>query len=281
MTEQQDPAARWAQALHRWAIPQPILDAAPESPWAFPPSLFTLDRAAASPLTISQRMALTALEGGGSVLDVGCGGGAASLPLVPPATAVIAVDSAAAMLADFATAADVSGRVDVGVGHQEVQGTWPAVAPQVPGADVAVCHHVVYNVADIAAFLIALTDHARRLVVVELTDHHPQASLAPLWERFWGLARPDEPSADLLIDVVTDLGYRPTVRRTHRPPRKTGSDRATYVAFVRRRLCLTPDRAPDIDVALEAAGHGADTTIVSVAWSPPGRPTVAQLRSVT
>ncbi len=33
-------AERWAEALAGWAIPEPILAAAPESPWGFPSDLF-------------------------------------------------------------------------------------------------------------------------------------------------------------------------------------------------------------------------------------------------
>ncbi len=43
-------AARWADALEQWAIPQHIVDAAPEGPWRFPPVVFawTPQRAAAT-----------------------------------------------------------------------------------------------------------------------------------------------------------------------------------------------------------------------------------------
>lgn len=276
MTEGKTPAARWAAELAGWAIPEPILASAPESPWSFPPSLFRVEPGTTAPLTASHHLALSALKGGGSVLDIGCGGGAASIPLVPPATALIGVDPAPDMLAGFAAAAG-----DTGAAHREVQGRWPDVAAQVPSADVVVCHHVAYNVADIAPFLAALDDHARRLVVVELTDRHPQSPLTPLWERFWGLGRPEGPSADLLVEVVADLGRRPTVRRTQRPPRKARMDRAAYVAFARRRLCLGPDRDPDIDAALGADPDLAVTTVVTVAWSPPGRRPAPRLQSVT
>lgn len=180
------------------------------------------------------------------------------------------------MLGAFAAAAD-----GVDVAHQEVQGAWPDVAARVPVADVVVCHHVVYNVAAIPAFIVALNDRARRLVVVELTDRHPQSALTPLWERFWGLERPDEPSADLLVEVVTDLDLRPRVRRTQRPARKASMDRAAYVAFVRRRLCLGPERDPEVDAALGADPQPSETTVVTVAWPPPRRLLGSQLQRVT
>jgi len=57
------------------------------------------------------------------------------------------------------------------------------------------CHHVLYNVAELGPFVTALTSHARRLVVVELTARHPLTALNPLWERFHGLVRPNVPTA--------------------------------------------------------------------------------------
>src|SRR6185295_12314164 len=126
-----------------WAIPPEILGAAPESPWFCPPGLFT--KAAEESLTVpptpSRRRALEALPAGGSVLDVGAGAGAASLPLCPPAVAVAAVDQNPEMLSAFAGLA-----ARQGIDHTEVEGLWPDVAGRVGPVDVVVCHHVLYNV---------------------------------------------------------------------------------------------------------------------------------------
>ena len=50
------------------------------------------------------------------------------------------------------------------------------------------CHNVLYNVPDLAPFVVALTMHARRLVVAEVTGEHPLVSLNPLWLNFTGFA---------------------------------------------------------------------------------------------
>jgi SAM-dependent methyltransferase len=85
------------------------------------------------------------------VLDVGCGGGRAAFAVAPPAGTVVGVDHQQGMLDAFAVTADARGLV-----HREVLGDWPDVAEATPVADVVVCHHVVYNVADLAPFVTAL-----------------------------------------------------------------------------------------------------------------------------
>src|SRR5438045_4065380 len=185
-------ADRWRQALADWAIPEEILAAAPESPWTFPVELFArrADAASEAP-TVSNRTALEALPEGGAVLDVGCGGGAASLPLAEGAGQLIGVDSSDGMLEAFRERAERAG-----VAVRTVPGTWPEVASGTPAADVVVCNHVFYNAPDLASFALALTEHARSRVVVELTQRHPQSSLNDLWLRFHGLHRPERPTVD-------------------------------------------------------------------------------------
>ena len=139
-------------ALAAWAIPEDILGQATADPWRFPPSLFSAHGHEAPADSPSRRRALEVLPEGGTVVDVGCGPGAASLHLAPPASFVVGVDESAEMLAAFARAAQ-----ERGVSHREVEGRWPDVADAVPVADVVVSHHVFYNVPNLAAFALALT----------------------------------------------------------------------------------------------------------------------------
>lgn len=240
-------AARWREDLAGWAIPDEIVAAAPESPWHFPVKLFAsrADAAQTAEPTPSNRRALEALPEGGSVLDVGCGAGAASLALVPRASALIGVDPSGEMLAAFRERAAVAG-----VEAKAIEGPWPDVAGRTPVADVVACHHVFYNAPDLTTFAARLTDHARRRVVVELTLEHPLANLNPLWLRFHGLVRPTRPTADDAQSVLQDAGLSPS-REDWAAPRPGGFEtRAELVAMVRRLLCLPSDRDPEIDEAL-------------------------------
>ena len=92
------------------------------------------------------------------------------------------------------------------------------LAAAVPTVDVVVCNHVLYNVADLGPFVVALTDHAHSRVVVELTPRHPASDLNPLWLRFHGLMRPTEPTADDAVAVIREvLGVEPARTTGWRP----------------------------------------------------------------
>src|SRR4029450_13680961 len=106
----------------------------------------------------------------------GAGAGAASLPLAGTAGRLVAGDESPEVLGSFLAAAEAAG-----VAAEGIQGSWPEVAGRLGPADVVVCHHVLYNVADLAPFASALTGHARRRGVAELTDGHPLAGLGPRW----------------------------------------------------------------------------------------------------
>ena len=243
-------ARRWRADLDSWEIPPEILAAAPESPWGCPPGLFAraaeeaVHAQSAAP-TPSLHRALEALPEGGSVLDVGAGGGAASLPLCPPAATVTAVDQSPQMLERFADLAEGQG-----IRHNEVEGLWPDVAGRVGPVDVVVCNHVLYNVGDLVPFVTALTEHARRRVVVEITAAHPQSLLNPLWEHFHGVPRPTRPTAQDAFAVLRDLGLEVGIAEFEGPLRWHKDHHEEIVAFTRRRLCLPPERDPEVAALL-------------------------------
>jgi SAM-dependent methyltransferase len=246
---------RWRRDLEAWMIPAWITDAAAESPWVLPRQVFIrrADQQLAAPGGRSFQRAWEALEPFGSVLDVGAGAGAASLPLASRVTALTAVDT------DVALLEELTGRAGrLGLPTRVVQGMWPEVAASVRPADVVVCHHVLFNVAELAPFIAALTGHARRRVVVELTARHPLAALNPLWARFHGLRRPQGPTADDALAILHALALDARAEAWQRLPVAEHERFEQLVEVTRRRLCLPRERADEVAVALGQLGIPAD-----------------------
>lgn len=270
-------AAAWKQALSDWAIPAAILDAAPESPYGFPSELFVrraeaaYDRVGDPTPTIERGLEALGSEGG-TVLDVGAGGGATSLPLAARCTGLIAVDGQPDMLDAVDRRA-----AELGIPITTVAGRWPDIAPRTPHADVAVCGHVAYNAPDLGQFVTELSNHAGRRVVMELTERHPLWWMNDLWMRFHELERPERPTAEDALALCRALGFD-----AHREDRvdtaRAGTGFATRqqaIGLVRRRLCLSPNTDDEIAGALgprlrEAAGlwHAgpAEQAVVTLWW---------------
>jgi len=242
---------RWRADLAAWAIPERITAAVTDSPWVLPRQVFArrADRVSAAPSGPSFERAWAALDPPGIVLDVGSGAGAACLPLLPRTTSLTAVDADADMLDQLSQRAAAGG-----VAARTVLGRWPDTAAQAGPADVVTCHHVLYNVAEVAPFVTALTGSARRVVVAEMTAQHPLVSLNDLWLKFHGLRRPVSPTAADVMEILTAMGLRPGHEAWRRPG---GRDYASFdelVDVTRRRLCLPPGRAAEVAEALTESG---------------------------
>jgi SAM-dependent methyltransferase len=243
-------AERWRSALAAWAPP-------PGTPPARPRPLAVAEYARRRDLVMQPsqrplfRRAAEALDPPGSVLDVGAGAGAASLPLADLTTALTAVDVDDRMLAEVGRRAR-----EAGTPVTTVQGRWPEVSPDVGDVDVVVCAHVLYNVADVASFVDALSARARRRVVYAFTEVHPQSWVAAVRERLLGVARPTGPDARDAVALLEalDLGVR--AERASQPPMPVDLD--SLVADVSDRLQLGPERADEVRAALVAGGVDPD-----------------------
>ncbi|MGH2784138.1 MAG: class I SAM-dependent methyltransferase [Actinomycetota bacterium] len=255
-------ADAWAEALASWAIPPEILAEAPEDPWAYPVGHFI--RAVEDALvreTPSVRRALAGLPVGGTVLDVGCGAGAASLPLGQHAGAIVGVDQSGEMLDAFAERAGA-----LGIAHYEIEGRWPDVAERVVPADVVVCHHVLYNVPALVPFAHALSRRAQRRVVIEITAEHPRSWESALWRELHRIERPLRPTADDAIEVLSDIGYSVSVERWARAAAFAAAPKEELVAMVRVDLCLPAERDAEIARVLEANPPPPERGIVTLWW---------------
>jgi SAM-dependent methyltransferase len=240
---------RWGELLEGWAIPSEILAASPESPYGFPAEVFRARGAQreepGAPTRTTQR-ALERLPEGGRVLDVGCGGGATSIPLADRAGRLVGVDAQEDMLEGFLANAQAAGSP-----AEVVHGRWPDVAGSIAPVDVAVAGHVLYNVADLGPFVSELAATARRRVVFEITERHPLHWMNDLWLRFHDLDRPSGPVSDDALDALRELDLDARIERWQAAPRIGGfARRADAVALARRRLCLPASRDDELAVAL-------------------------------
>ncbi|HUF98778.1 MAG TPA: class I SAM-dependent methyltransferase [Ilumatobacter sp.] len=236
---------QWGRDLEMWGVPTHIVDQAPESPAPESTWFHEIGRCSVEqPIDRdgqSHRWAREVLPPvGGTVLDVGCGGGRSTMPLVPPATEVVGVDTSGMMLDAFVAAMSAAG-----VARRTVHGEWPLVAPHTPVADVVVCHHVVFDVGDIAPFLLALTDHARLAVVMEVPVRHPMSAWAGAWRHFWNVERPAGPTLGGLLAVLREIGVDPEHQEFARDVSPFVVDEHS-VAVARRRLCLSAERDAEL-----------------------------------
>ena len=231
-------AIKWREDLESWAIPKEILDGAETKPWIHPPAVFQIPKEI--PDSPSLQRIREAISEGGSILDVGCGGGIASFGCTPPATHVIGVDQQQEMLDLYSENAK-----KFNITSETYLGDWPEVANQAPTADVVTAFHVVYNVADIEAFIQALNSHAIKRVVLEMPTAHPMTAMALGWKHFWNLIRPTQPSASDLMNVISEMGIKANIEYFSGPILldKVVSE---FEKPLRIRLCLPESRDEEV-----------------------------------
>jgi ubiquinone/menaquinone biosynthesis C-methylase UbiE len=251
---------RWADQLTRWGIPERILANAPESPWTHDPKAFAVDDALPTD-TPSYLAAKQALNEGGTVIDVGVGGGRSSLGLGALAVHITGVDASQPMLDRFSAAA-----MEQQTPHTTILGNWPDVALAAGTADVVICHHVLYNVGAILPFLSALTNAAKRKVVVEITESHPQSRLNDAWLHFHNIIRPTGPTAGDAIELISALYNGVETNSTQRTLSVAAVDKQAQIAYVRRTLCLPFDREPEVAAYLTKHPLPETRTAVTIAW---------------
>lgn len=257
-------AGVWREAARSWPMPQSIVDSAPEPRATLEPEMFRWrpEVDAAQPMRPSRVRALEALPAGGSVLDVGVGAGASSFGLASRAGLITGVDRLPDMLLAFEETA-----LELGIPVRAVLGAWPETAEVVDPADVAVCHHALYAVEDLEGFVAALTARARRRVVVELSVHPPLTALNPLLEELHGFSRSDWPVADVAQAVVAEMGLAVEREDIVLPPRRREIT-PEWVAFLRRRLYVGPDRDAQIEAFLGSYEPQHET--IAALWWPGG-----------
>jgi hypothetical protein len=145
------------------------------------------------------------------------------------------------------------------------EGFWPEIESKVEVADIAVAHHVVYNVQDIVPFIKAMNSHARKRVVIEMPQHHPLSNLSEAWKFFWNLDRPVNPTPQDFVDVLSELGINAHVQLWDGQSRQE-RNMDDAVRFTRIRLCLPAFREAEVRQFLENHPASEIRSLATVWW---------------
>ena len=140
-----------------------------------------------------------------TVLDVGGGGGRLGIALARGCRLVTVVDPSVAMLEQLRESVVEAGCENV----VAVQSDWESA--EVESADLVLCSHVVYGVADIRPFIEKLDARARRTVALVSFVDSPQAGVAPLWEPVHGEPRVNLPALPELMNVLWEMDFFPSI----------------------------------------------------------------------
>lgn len=176
--------------------------------------------------------------GDGRVLDVGAGTGRYAVPLAELGARVQAVEPNAAMaalLSDEARAHGVSVAVE--------QAEWPAAEQAVGSADVVLCAHVVYPIADVVPFVRALDRAARCAVVMVVRVGQVDEAIAHVFEAVHGEPRVPMPALPELYMLLLQLGFPVSATLHPFETRWAFADAEAAVADTAARLGVQPGTA--------------------------------------
>ncbi len=174
--------------------------------------------------------------GDGRVLDVGAGTGRYAVPLAELGARVQAVEPNAAMAELLGEEARARG-VTIPVEPDE----WPAAEPRVGSADVVLCAHVVYPIAEVVPFVRALDRAARSAVVMVARLGQVDDAIAHVFEAVHGEPRVPMPALPDLWMLLLQLGIPASVSLHPFETRWAFADADAAVADVAGRLGVQPD----------------------------------------
>lgn len=171
-----------------------------------------------------------------TLIDVGAGTGRHTLAVAPHVAHVTAVEPSEAMLGllreDLTAAAYTN--VDT------VQAEW--MDATVSAADLVICSHVLYPIADVVSFVHKLGAAARERVFVYLRID-PLPTDMSLWSEFYGVPLQPQPVALDLINVLDQIGIAADVEVVRHSFTWTFADLDEAVVQARNTLCLREDDA--------------------------------------
>ena len=177
---------------------------------------------------------LTEVAPHSTVLDVGAGGGRLALPLALRCRHLVAVEPSSSMGAVLREQASGFSIDNVSL----VEATWEIA--EVEPADLVICVHVLYVVADIEPFIRKLEAHARDRVLVVLFKASPQSQVYPLWKGIHGEERLPLPSLPEFYDVLSQLGIDAHTDMLPPQPSRGFEHQQQALEQLSRRLYLEP-----------------------------------------
>ena len=183
-----------------------------------------------------------------TLLDVGAGGGRLSLPLALNCRHVAAVEPSSSMAQVLSQQLSDLSIQNVSL----VQAKWEDA--EVEAADIVLCCHVLYVVADIESFLRKLDSHALQRVLVVLYKSAPQSQTYPLWKRVHGEDRLPLPSLSELQEVLSELDIDAQVEILPPQEPRGFDNREQALEQLNRRLYLAPDSSQMANSGEYAAG---------------------------
>ncbi len=169
-----------------------------------------------------------------TVLDVGAGTGRHALALAPHVARVTVVEPSDAMLGLLRADLQAQGITNV----DTVASEW--LQADVVPADIVICSHVLYPIADVEPFVRKLTARATQRVFVYLRVD-PLATDFGLWNEFYGEPLQLQPVHLDLVNVLAQLNIMADVEVAEHRFTWTFTDLEEAVAQVRNSLCLRED----------------------------------------
>lgn len=218
---------------------------------------------------------LKSIDSNTTVIDIGAGTGAWTIPLAKVAYRVTAVDPSPAMLDVLKSNLKAERITNVGI----VQAQWEEA--EVSNHDVTLCSHSMYSVPDLAAFVNKVNEKTLKRAFMILRLKSRNGVLADLWQKYYNTPKPEEPSFILAYNLLYAMGIYGDVEIDPHPGFRKDETIDDAVNFVRSALQLEirPGLLEELRQYLEGVltySFGAyqwpeKTQNALISWTPPGR----------
>jgi SAM-dependent methyltransferase len=169
-----------------------------------------------------------------TVIDVGAGTGRHTIALAPHVARITAVEPSEAMLGFLQQDAARQQLRNV----QTIASGWLEAAAE--PADIVICSHVLYPIADIEPFVRKLAAHAKRRVYV-YTRVDAMPTDMGLWSEFYGVPLQLQPSHLDLLNALAEMEIIPDVEIVEHRFTWTFASLDEAIEQVRNSLCLRAD----------------------------------------